>query len=1428
MDWTKFNTHGESCNHAFEVMCNLLFEAWCKKEYGKTKVNVTFVNGDGGDGGVEAYATLSDGNVVGVQSKWFREKLESSQIGQINSSFTTALAVRPQIVRYIVCIPRDLGSKRIVKGGKISKNTEENRWLGLKDTFKKIAPDVVVDLWDETRIQEMLTWPELVGISKYWFDTSEIFDDYFEISYKKAISSWARTKYIPDLYAEGYIHQRIEFFLGSYSLSERRSVEWQKMLERLVLLKRSFEDLLKLEFPKTEKDLVEKIKIDISTVAGWISFLERKEDSVKRGIAISFEKNFELCCSAENIKNSSLHFHRYFHFNSVEKLLDNIINDFYYFKNFLSDCYDNRLILLGNPGCGKTTSIVSEVAEFLEKKTHLPILVHAKDFSNGETWTSIIGKTLGLSLDWDENELLFSLQSSAQIRQSNDRDKLYDIVPKCVICVDGIDEADSWDFWKNRIEEVDAFRELYPRVKFIFLSRPYVFNEKYKLSDRNDISNIPFNGDVDPAILCETYFKEYKINIGKNRWIKTLLKSPMAVKLFCDIYQDTNVEKIDNNTTVITKLFHKKIELLEEWFDKQVKVGSKGSVQNVLCEAAQLFVEKENLPENELLATLGESITRYLPELLKFLEEEGFINSFKRQKDDFSPVVTYYSWGMQPALDYLIARKLYAALKNEETIKVEYTTGIYEMLSLILIEEDGKLLFQYPNIKVDESTMFDLISYTLSSASIKAVTPYRNYLKKLMGDSVYHFRELVNKVVIPVSNVSGHPLGAELLDEFLREFDSPAERDIWWSIPGYLRDIYKTDWRACIEISFEDITLREDNTADSITLILAWSLSSVNNEVRQHSRMELVTWGIKNPDEFWKLFLKLADIDDDQILEDLFAVAYGIALDQFATDEYIKEFSAWILENVFSPSGLRRYENSALRYYSSSVVKIAISRKLEDESVRTNIIPPYSYESDGGAIAIEAVTSERMGGYKAIDYDLARYVLCNHLDVFFRINYKKKSLEGDSANFIDKYKEKYNITELSVDGLIISMAYQYLTSHGWNPDVFWKYDDAENVGVDIAIHRTHFPATHGSMSRIMTVAEKNVWLARHHIECILSNEIVYRGWSSDKHEALLDDYSYLENFINPYQDYVNKNHYETAECWFHMDLLARSEEEMSDVESIEKWMKNGVVPDFESWLMGYDNSLLLHTFTNAVNNFAGIEEAIWVSTGIVNKQKLSKLIECLNEYSEERMELLNSSGFHAEQDCSCYCTPQEACIVRPDKEIYSNVIFHFNEDDIEVKAAAASCLSSDEMDVEKEYFLPSSIIRQFTGITFGDGYEYKDYKGEVVATFYSNGENLGTKQEILLIKKDVFLKVVEENGFTPFWIFRVYKSPSNKAYERYPEILHDTDKTFFVWLEEGIRYLPLEEIEPPICKVDNTGADLKDRLLAQLGYAGEEKDEYGK
>lgn len=97
MNWIKFSSHGESNNRAFEIMCNQLFELWCKEEYEYELENFVFVNGSGGDGGVEAYGTLKNGDIIAVQAKWFRDKLQSSQFSQIRNSFKTAMKVHPEI-----------------------------------------------------------------------------------------------------------------------------------------------------------------------------------------------------------------------------------------------------------------------------------------------------------------------------------------------------------------------------------------------------------------------------------------------------------------------------------------------------------------------------------------------------------------------------------------------------------------------------------------------------------------------------------------------------------------------------------------------------------------------------------------------------------------------------------------------------------------------------------------------------------------------------------------------------------------------------------------------------------------------------------------------------------------------------------------------------------------------------------------------------------------------------------------------------------------------------------------------------------------------------------------------------------------------------------------------------------------------------------
>lgn len=1392
MDWTKFNNHGESNNHAFEVMCNLLFELWCRETYNDELIQFAFVNGEGGDGGVEAYGTLANGDVVAVQSKWFPKSIKDSQIRQIHDSLGTALNVRPGIKKYIVCIPRDLGSKKIVKGKNVANNTESDRWGKLVSDYKTSNPDVEILLWDETTLQERLTRPETQGIYKYWFENTVIFDNLFNLSYEKAVNSWAKLKYIPEIHTAGYIHNHLEYFLGSIELLNHRFEQICKFISRLENLSRSYKDLLELGIPAEMKELQKNIEKDLLIINKWLKVLENDKEIIRTGGRVKkINESFELNCTVREIKDSPLHSGKYFHFNEAERLLEDIEYDFFDLRRLIEDCDSNKIIFLGNQGTGKTAGIIAEAADFIQTGVHLPVIIHAKEYKEGDTWASMIIKTLGLNSEWNEWELLGALQNAAFIRSH------ISIESQCVIIVDGIDESTSWKFWKEKIGETITFKNLFPRIKFVFLSRPYVFQECKKLPYRDRFYLLPVTGDGDLEEICDKYFAAYNIDIGENFWIKTNLKTPIAIKLFSDIYRNSTITNLEKNTVVLTELYKAKIKLMEKSYsEKHSEFRGVSVIQIALIELAQLFAEKRFIRYEEIYDKISVRLKNSLNNILNFLTDEGFIYTYMKQEDDFSMPETFYSWGMQPAFDYLIAQKMYKILDSEQALLIDHVDGIYQMLSLISIE-NGKLITEYNNVELDNQKSFELICYALANCSVSVAGKYTEYLKNLMRDSVDVFREIFNKVIKAVLRTENHPLGSGLLDEFLREFENSAERDIWWSIPAYIRDNYDAEWQTYTEIDFDSIRLKNTDTYNAAPLALVWSLSSVNNAVRQRSRYKLTEWGIDQPLEFWKLFKKCISIEDMQIIEDIFAVSYGIALNQSVCDEYLYSASNWFIENVFDKVGLQKFENVVLRYYASGIVKISIGRGLVGNDTKKLITPPYDYKATCLPLSKKALEAERMTGYKAIDYDLARYVLCDRLDDFFQIDLETKEYHMESKRFIENYKALYGLSEIKIDGLIISIAYQYLLNQGWNPEKFWAYSDKNGLGIDVAIRGRYYYATHGGMSRVMTIAEKNVWLVKHKMEAIFANEMpLCENYSTFQY---VNDYSQLENFVNTYQDFTNNRNRSNKHQWFNAELLASPDFEVMDKEKIELWIKDTDEIEnfpFNMWLSEHEGNILLNAYTNIQNNMSGVSEAIWISAGAVKKEKFSKMLVVLNNNFPDRKEMLNVCHFNAYQDCKYSCTPQEVCLVHSDREIEGCIQLYGGNEEIEIVKLTQECISSGELDTEKRFMLPSKIARQFSNITYGDGYSYFDKEGRVIARYSCDGENWGTYQSTLTITNDSLQNGLEEYGYEMFWLFRVFREPSPKAIERYKEIKSYSDKTYIVWrIEQEYAYKEILPIE---------------------------------
>lgn len=901
--------------------------------------------------------------------------------------------------------------------------------------------------------------------------------------------------------------------------------------------------------------------------------------------------------------------------------------------------------------------------------------------------------------------------------------------------------------------------------------------------------------------LFDDYIAFYKIDLCGNYWIKEKLSTPMALKLFCDLYGNSSVGNLDKNSLVITKLFQKKINSVEESYRKQEKETNQQSmIKTILVNIATLLTNKNELTFEDIFNESREPIKSHLEDLLFFIEKEGFIYSHQICEDEFSEPVIVYSWGMQPAFDYLIGRKLYDAIRNGKNIQIEYTNGIYQMLSLIVIEEDGKLISEYSNIKLEESVLFDLICYTLANTSVEIASKYRDYVKKLMHYSEAEFREIVNRVIIPVSEINNHPLGGKLLDEFLRGFDKPAQRDIWWSIPTYLRNNYNASWRTFSELDLSMIALSDKDNYMGKPLILVWRLSSVDNDVRRDCRLKLTEWGINNPYEYLDLLLYCADINDEQIVEDIFAIAYGIALGKFVQKEYLEKLSSWIVENVYSEEGLFKYENSAIRYYCKGIVKIAISKGLCDAECEKRISEKYIRKSSFMPAYKDSFDSKRLSGYGPIYYDLARYVLCDHLDRFFCINYKTREYLREAEEFIEKYKKKYDVDMLEPEGLIISIAFQYLLNQGWDEKIFWECEDKNNLGIDICIRNTYMRSTHGAKSKVMTVAEKYVWCVKHRMEAVFASQLQYNYYGQGV--RYISDYYEIDDFTNTYQDYVNSRYTKIEDKWIHTDQMVKTPYKEFSAENIEKWMKKKDTPDFTVWLGEKTDARILYAYTNIVNEVLGIEEAIWISSGIVKNNDFEKLIAEVNVYSEERSELLNVAEFHSYVETCGFYTPQEVCAVQSVKEANESINIGNEKNVIQVYKLVATCLSEHIENIEKTFYLPSRIARILTGITYGDGYEYINDNNEVVCKYsdVSKGEN--NQQECLQINSHILESSLKENDYRMFW---VYRSPSSKAYELYGnDITHDTDRSYIVWFdEEKSRYIELKEIEPVIAENNN-------------------------
>ena len=1409
MNWQHFQTYNEASTRAFEAMCNQLFELWVNREYRDTTRSFVVVNGSGGDGGVESYARLVTGEEIGVQAKWFLDSVTTSQFTQIKKSIITALEVHPKLIKYIICIPRDLSNSKKGKDGKIVQKTEYSKWNKIIADIRNMYHKIDIILWGDHILETQLQYADAAGVRRYWFEKEELTKEAIQYSFDKQKKGWLVQRYIPVLHNQGKMHKEISSFLG-------KSEECLDLLRDLKFVEKNLRMLI--DQIGILYDFVYEKNLHIDKLEKFHELQERAAHQLEELLEVKnafqseekIEKWNEYIFTYDELGDLEKQIDQYsfgdssFHFWDIQKLINKLydINMPQLIEKLKQRCNFEKVIVIGGQGTGKTHGIANVVEVQLKQNYHIPILVQAKSISSQDEWKDIIIRVLGLSQNWSEEELWSALEALSYRNEINhpisvvEKEKIR-IVPKVIICIDGIDEIKPYERWNERICQVNAIVSKHKRIRFCFTGRQYAFNSRQMLREQN-LKKITLydDGDVPVRTIYDAYMRYYNIDDEGAKWLRYSISTPYAVKLVCELYEGKNIGKIGKSDVIVTNLLREKFDRLNREFKISAGLAENTNdqiVKIILLKINEILENQNEITHVQLKSILrGLDIYNYLNEpgidkILDFLEKHSFLQSYQKCAESFfENDKTIYFLGTQPVYDYLKALRLFERSNYSDDLELDKQVlenmGALQMYSVMILEREGKTLWQNKSCRENlpyEENLFSAVAFALINVNENISGQYEDWLKNLMSQNTYALSLAVNKIILPLARNRRHPLGSILLNQYLNSFNRPADRDIIWSIPSGLNGNEDSIWvrPEDIEYTNESYKLEDTDCYDGMPLVWAWGLTSVDNRQRTMIRQEITKWGIIRPEEFYKLFEHFVNINDDQAKTDIFAIAMSVTYVCRKNRTYLKAISKWIYHNVFQYGKIKNIHNAAIRYYSRAIMECAFSEGAIASEKVAKCLPPYRTGSSFAAFAPEATTGTMMRGYKTMDYNLARYVLCEPLNRMFLSN---RDYKREIDNLVEKYGRKYQLPELTCEKWILGCAFGVVKAAGWRENIFYGKPNGgrvgEKLGVDIAIRRKFSPATHGSMSRVMSITEKYIWCAKMELLGYLADRLPYHEYGSGSN--YVDDYGQLENYVNPYQEFCQIDFDKVMEK---TDLILP--EELAPFikgcdyskNGIQKWLLESPIPNFEKWINVQQGAITLYGSHCVSNEAHGVTTMMWISSGLIQKGTITSLVKKLKD-RDFSVELINAANILAYPNSNCYVSPLEVCWFDWKDEHNSEIVYGNNV----LYKNVARCMCDTQEKGEKEYEMPSKKVRKMMGIVSGDGYHYYNDKGIEIANYREAGERFGNSQYMLLVNKEIFISKASELDLQPIWVVRVLKEMSYKARERF-DCFIERDETYLVW-----------------------------------------------
>lgn len=1455
MNWTHFCTYNESPERAFEALCDQLFERWCHREYRNKILHINIVNGAGGDGGVEAYAKLQTGEFIGLQAKWFRDSIDNSKIRQISSSVETAKKVRNNIVKYIVCVPRTLSDEKIGKDGKKVKNHERLRWEKFTKNVKQKCPEMDLELWDESRLLTELQYPEAEGVRKFWFEKEEISLESLKKRFESAKNGWLKERYVSSLHGSGYICNYISEMLGVSTYRQNLVFDLTQVETKIIKALSEVEHFLSLPDITTVYNDDELTKFERAKKA-LMTYLQTCQclinaakygiyiDPLKLGENVGFR---ELC---DLLKDHS-QWKYIITFRDLERALVDVNHSPFdypdlatYFNEVSFSLASFNMIILGNPSTGKTHGLANYVENRL--KESLPaLLIRVKDVRADEGWGSILRRSLEISGEWSTDEIWSGLEACASIcdvRRALNEDNNSEIeneTTRFLICIDGIDESTTWNSWIERIGELEAINRWHPKLRFCLSSRPYVFENERVESDLNRLIHLPPEGDISVNELFPAYVKHYNIDVSQINWVRWAIRDPLSLRLFCEEYADYPFTSSHSMHTTVPSLLRSKIDRV----DKEIcnMLGDRWSksdsvILRCLISLAKFFLSNVEVSRNEGCNLIKNSPRAGLIDdckagrILDYLVDYGLMYEYVLQSHDpLNPSEQRYQLAFNPLNDYLIAQEEVNGIISGKSVRL--SSGIkknhasQQMAAVILLAENNWLVGDRDlwTDDLSKDTIVDLRLSALSYASIETAVMYKGWVETKLRESMPSCRKTLEKLVVRVARMENHPLGPKLVHDILTCFEDVASRDLIFSGPDYIPKNQEEVWEGYGRNPVRDLKLEKDDKFDGLPLLFAWTLTTVDNDLRLYCRKELTKWGLNNPDQLINLLKLTFGTDDPQMKEDLISVALGVACLINRSNQELGRLAEWTINEIFEDNKIRSIYNVVIRHAGRLIVERAFLCDFMNDGQVLKSRPPYKAEKK--LLKLDEKSAKSQSKTFTPHYmDLGWDVIKESYDGFFEPNgssHERNSTELDHevTELLNKHASSIGMESITPDQLTLSASVRYIKDLGWNEEQFYgtpnEGEKGELLGADIAIIRQYNSYTYRDRNRIASFAEKYFWCVNHELIGYFSDSLEYRRLFGNN-KFKIDDYSSILYISNPAQELLEEKEGQNNEFigWYlPSDLCPELEVYESDKKrNIIKWINEANIPSFSSWVLPSienikmidkdlnDLWICLHNFTSLTENKTDAQSLLWISSYITTEDEFNFFKgECTSRVSEIDS-LLYKGGIYCtteghefysspvdllwipwKRECGNYRDFWTICEGKPLKYTISPAVFEgwFNS----VKNG------------ESTYYLPSKKVRNICNIIDGNNNKFFDRAGNLKGFNSFCGEKLKDVQYSLFVRKSCLESRLKKDGFRLFWLVKLIREQSPRAFYELSEFRHTRERVYLLWEEnDDIKSLLIKDI----------------------------------